>query len=236
MKIRLAQHAEGEVHRIGDALGRRRLDRRLELHAVALDQIGLPARVQAALAAELPVVVVGGVEGNVRVRDQVAERARAFERAREVALAEGLDQAAVDLFDLPGQAALGRDVLAEAGDVLGLHPRDRLERIGAAEGVQVEEVIGVARSGALEVRRDGLLGQVGGVGLEHVAQGLGQGTHRLAPNQAVAGESPGPCGRGEEGEDEGGGRGQDVAQRRPRGARPQPSLGSRHAGVTSSSR
>ncbi len=190
----------------------------------------------AALAGELPVVVVGGVQGHVRVGDQVAEGARALERARQVAVAEGLDEAAVHLVDLPGQAALGRDVLAEAGDVLGLHPRDRIERIGAAEGVHVQEVVGVARTRPLQVGGDGLLGEVGGIGLEHPAQRRRKGAHGLPPDQAVAGESPGTRGGGDERENEGSGGEQDATQRRPGGARPRPSVGSRHAGATSSSR
>jgi hypothetical protein len=193
---------------------------------------------EAALAGDLAVVVVGGVQGHVRVCDQMAQGRRLREHARRVAIAEGLHEGAVDLVDLPGQAALGRDVLPEARDVLGLHARDRLERIGAAEGVHVQEMIGVARPGALQVGGDGLLAQVGGVGLEHPAQRVGQRAHRLPSDQAVARESPGPRGSGgeREHEGEGDGRGQGAAPRRPRGARPQPSVGSRHAAATSSSR
>jgi hypothetical protein len=52
----------------------------------------------------------------------------------------------------------------------------------------------------------------------------------------VAREPPGPRGGGEEGEDQGRGGGQDATPRRPGGARPQPSMGSRHAAATSGSR
>src|SRR5437763_17098570 len=100
MKIRVPQDVEYVGDGIAEVLGRRRLHCRLELQAVAFDEIGFPARVQAALARELPVVVFGGVQGDVRVGDEVAEGARALERAREVAVAEALDEAAARLVDL----------------------------------------------------------------------------------------------------------------------------------------
>ena len=99
MEVGLAEDGERERDGVADGGGGRGQHLRLDLPAEAIDQLRLPARVEALLPGELSVVVRRRVEGNVGVGDQVGDRRAPPEDPRQVSGAECRHEVPVVLGD-----------------------------------------------------------------------------------------------------------------------------------------
>ena len=197
---RLTQHGERHLDRIGHPGRGLGSETRLDLLAVAADQLTLPARMNAFLVGQLAVVIQDAVQRDVRIGDVMPQHRRVSQRSTAVARAERVDERRVLLGDPPRHPPLLSRLRPVLGQMGALVPRDRGD---LSERIAVEEVVrelALAARVAPEIRVDRVLGQVVPVGGEQCLQLRRQRVYCPRVDDAVAEEPPGiegGCGESE---------------------------------------
>ena len=93
----------------------------------------------AVLPGQLAVVVLGGVQGHVRIGDVVADIGGSAQDPVHVAALEGVDKSRVHEADVPGHDAIGvQRVLREFGHCIGPTARHHGERIRTIERIVID--------------------------------------------------------------------------------------------------